>query len=325
MLALVPTPLLPPPGWRLIATDRHPRTHALRVSLASDPFPWGAVVRRDEGGCWWRAEDGTAGPLMLGAVQDSREIVLRAWTPEGSEWAPDDARALAMGWAGLADDDDGFDEAAALHPVTRRLRAELGRVRLSRAPRFEEAFGRAVLGQLVQYREAQRSAAQLVRLAGTKVGPLRAWPLPSRSLGLADWDLRRCGVSLRGAAALRVAGRESARFAAAAGARDWGRLHARMTAVPGVAGWTSAETRLALGDGDAVPLGDWGLPALVGHALDAPDAAPADDARMLELLEPFRPHRGRILRLLMAASFSPGGPRPPRTSPRAALSLHRYW
>jgi hypothetical protein len=43
--------------------------------------------------------------------------------------------------------------------------------------------------------------------------------------------------------------------------------------------------------------------------------ARADDARMLELLEPYRGHRGRVIRLLVA-----GHPGPPRFGPRLPLN-----
>ncbi|MGH2687137.1 MAG: DNA-3-methyladenine glycosylase 2 family protein, partial [Actinomycetota bacterium] len=38
-----------------------------------------------------------------------------------------------------------------------------------------------------------------------------------------------------------------------------------------------------------------------------------DDARMLELLEPYRGHRGRVVRLIVAAGIGP-----PRRGPRLA-------
>jgi hypothetical protein len=47
-----------------------------------------------------------------------------------------------------------------------------------------------------------------------------------------------------------------------------------------------------------VPLGDLHLPHEVGWALAAEPRA--DDVRMLELLAPYRGHRFRVLRLLLA-------------------------
>jgi 3-methyladenine DNA glycosylase/8-oxoguanine DNA glycosylase len=63
-----------------------------------------------------------------------------------------------------------------------------------------------------------------------------------------------------------------------------------------------------LGDPDAVPVGDLHLPQQVGWSLAGEPEA--DDALMLELLEPFRGHRFRLLRLLLAAGRLHLGRRP---------------
>ena len=54
-----------------------------------------------------------------------------------------------------------------------------------------------------------------------------------------------------------------------------------------------------LGDPDAVPVGDLHLPREIGWALAAEPRA--NDARMLELLEPYRGNRFRLIRLLLAS------------------------
>jgi 3-methyladenine DNA glycosylase/8-oxoguanine DNA glycosylase len=82
--------------------------------------------------------------------------------------------------------------------------------------------------------------------------------------------------------------------------------------VPGIGPWTVAEVaRVAFGDPDAISVGDFHVPNLVAWALAG--EARADDARMLELLEPYRGQRGRVQRLLEAS-----GIRPPRYGPRMA-------
>ena len=58
--------------------------------------------------------------------------------------------------------------------------------------------------------------------------------------------------------------------------------------------------------------GDYHLPDQVAWALAGEPRA--DDARMLELLEPWRGHRGRVLRLLGA-----GAGAAPRYGPRMPL------
>ena len=77
---------------------------------------------------------------------------------------------------------------------------------------------------------------------------------------------------------------------------------------------------VALGDADAVSVGDYHLPNQVAWALAG--EARADDARMLELLEPYRGQRGRVIRLLLAGARV-GMPAPPRPEDAPALDrLH---
>lgn len=91
---------------------------------------------------------------------------------------------------------------------------------------------------------------------------------------------------------------------------------ARLCAVPGVGIWTAAEVACrALGDADAVPVGDFHLPAAVGWALAG---RRVDDAGMLELLAPYAPHRYRVIRLMEIS----GQGRPPRRGPRTPLVDH---
>ena len=93
----------------------------------------------------------------------------------------------------------------------------------------------------------------------------------------------------------------------------------RILAVPGVGAWTAAKIGLtALGDADAVPVGDYHLPNTVAWVLAR--EARADDERMLELLDPYAGHRGRVIRLIQAA-----GIHAPRRGPRAPLRSFEAW
>jgi 3-methyladenine DNA glycosylase/8-oxoguanine DNA glycosylase len=84
--------------------------------------------------------------------------------------------------------------------------------------------------------------------------------------------------------------------------------------VPGIGPWTVAEVlRVSFGDADAVSIGDYHIPSLVAWALAG--ERKADDARMLELLEPYRGHRGRVQRLLEVSGIYPER-RGPRLAPR---------
>jgi 3-methyladenine DNA glycosylase/8-oxoguanine DNA glycosylase len=69
--------------------------------------------------------------------------------------------------------------------------------------------------------------------------------------------------------------------------------------------------RVADGDPDAISVGDFHLPHLVGWALAGEPRA--DDRRMLELLEPYRGQRARVQRLLELSGIGA-----PRRGPRMA-------
>jgi 3-methyladenine DNA glycosylase/8-oxoguanine DNA glycosylase len=67
------------------------------------------------------------------------------------------------------------------------------------------------------------------------------------------------------------------------------------------------------GEADAVSVGDYHIKNTVAwHLTGRPRGS---DEEMLELLEPFRPHRGRVIRLLETAGWAPRfGPRMPLRS-----------
>ena len=83
-------------------------------------------------------------------------------------------------------------------------------------------------------------------------------------------------------------------------------------AVIRVATGPSGVTAATLGDADAVPVGDYNLPHSVGYALEGTPRS--TDERMLELLDPYRGHRARVIRLIGVAGISA-----PRFGPRMAI------
>ena len=90
---------------------------------------------------------------------------------------------------------------------------------------------------------------------------------------------------------------------------------ARLVGVPGIGPWTAAEVGVrALGDPDAVSVGDFHLPHLVAWALRREPRG--DDARMLDLLAPYAGRRALVVRLLEVS-----GIRAPRYGPRLARRI----
>lgn len=284
----------------------------------------GRVVDRLPGGGWRRAEQSPVGPLLLEVRRDARGVTAQVW---GAAATPADTagRALvaARRWAGLEDDLTGFAELIAAHPVLRRVLRQLGPPLIGALPRAAESFGRAVMGQLVQGVEAGRSCDELVVMIGTAT-PQGVWAWPTReAVGRAPaHQLRRCGIPLRSAGALHRFAVDEPVLDRLAAAQDWAGLDARLRSMPGVGVWTSAETRLYLGDADAVSYGDYHLPHIVGWAIG--ERTETDEA-MAELLAPFAPHRGRVIKLLELAARRGVVDAKPRRAPRAAVSAHRYW
>lgn len=290
---------------------------------------------------------GTVGPLRLGAsdrttVVTPGELWRATRTPDGaatgryrrsvgtvevSAWGPGAAWLVehAPELLGLGDDVAGFDEVSGRHPVVRRVHRDRPGIRMPRTRAVYEALLPAVLAQKVTGLEAKRAWRWLVGRWGVPApGPRRDLllpPAPEVLAAVAYHALHPLGVERRRAEVVRAVARHAHRLDQAADlpAAD---ADARLRALPGIGGWTSAEVaRVALGDADAVSVGDYHLPHTVGWALAGEPRA--DDARMLELLAPFAPHRGRVCVLLELAGLSAPrfGPRlPPGTwlRPRSA-------
>lgn len=234
-------------------------------------------------------------------------IDVDAWGP-GAAWAAQNAPALC----GEEDDGSGFSPREPF--LVEAMRRHRG-LRIPKTHAVFEALVPTVIGQKVATDAAQESYKALVFALGTKApGPSRLWVPPPASV-LADtpyWAFHRFGIERRRAEVIIRAARSSKRleetnFMALPDA--WQRLQA----FPGIGLWTAAKVALvALGDADAVPVGDYHLPHMVGNAFDG--TARSSDERMLELLEPYRGHRARVLRLLMLAGASA-----PRFGPRMPL------
>lgn len=116
------------------------------------------------------------------------------------------------------------------------------------------------------------------------------------------------GIERSRAASLRRVARAMPRLEGSVDA-PFAEVEPRLRAVPGIGQWTAAGVEsLTWGSADAVILGDVKLPELVCWFLAHEEWG--DDARMLELLEPYRPHRYRVIQMSYAS-----GARVPRRRP----------
>ncbi|HUP21463.1 MAG TPA: DNA-3-methyladenine glycosylase 2 family protein [Thermoanaerobaculia bacterium] len=265
----------------------------------------------------WHATRNADGVATLRLRHAGARVEVEAWGP-GATRALDGAAALA----GLED-----DGAAAFEPLAeplRTLRRRRPGLRLPRTGAVLETLLPTVLAQKVSGKEAGQSWLALVRRHGERApGPAGApelWLSPTVETlrSLAYEDFHPFGIERRRAETLRRVAARAGRLQEAL-AMPLPAAYARLQALEGIGPWSAAKVLLvAAGDPDAVPVGDYNLPALV--AWNLAHEPRADDARMLELLEPYLGRRARVLQLLHVA-----GENPPRFGPRQELRRIERW
>jgi 3-methyladenine DNA glycosylase/8-oxoguanine DNA glycosylase len=196
---------------------------------------------------------------------------------------------------------DGADDFAPTHPVLRRLARSLQGLRLLRFPwTFDVAAG-AVLQQRVRWRVAYDDFRRIAQRWGTKTPAGTAFPSAAQLAQLTVSRIEACGIDPKRARALAGLARAEA-TRPFLDSSEPATLRQRMLAIPGIGPWTTESVAgFALGDPDAVPVGDLHLPSLVTSVLAG--EAEGTDERMLELLEPCRGQRFRVVRLLWWAEM----------------------
>jgi len=278
----------------------------LDLGLTLAPLGSGPSLRH-EGGTIWRATRTPAGPATIQIQRHNGSVDVRAWGP-GAEWAVVHAPLLC----GEDDDDTGFVPA---HPLVARLHREIRGIRMPKTLAVFEALVPTVILQQVTSEEGRDSYGHLVSALGEAApgpGGLKLPPTPQVLAGTPYWAFHRFGIERRRAEVIIRAARSAKRLEEIA-TMDIAGAYRRMLAFPGVGPWTAAKVAMAaLGDADAVPVGDYHLPHSIGYAFEGTPRS--SDQRMLELLEPYRGHRARVIRLITAAGIAA-----PRFGPKRPL------
>lgn len=256
-----------------------------------------------------RTPTGSATLRILPRAQTG-QVEASAWGA-GADWALDSIPDLL----GAADDPSGFEPA---HPILERTWRRHQHWRLARTGRVWEALAPAIIEQKVTGQEAFAGFRMLVRRFGEPApGPgadLGLWVQPSAATvrSIPSWEWLRMHID---PARSRTLVGAAARVSALEGVDDPALLDARLRSLPGIGVWTSAEVRArALGDADAVSFGDYHVAAVVGYVLTG---VALDDAGLAQLLEPWRPHRHRVQRLVEMSGLSR-----PRRGARMAPRTH---
>lgn len=223
---------------------------------------------------------------------------------------------------GDADDPAGFDPR---HPALRRAWRRFEDVRVPSTGLVFESLVAAVLEQKVTGHEAWYAWRHLVREHGEPApgpddGPaLFVPPAASTVRAIPSWTWRRLSVDhARSRAIVRSAQRAEALERTLGLAGD--AAERALRSIPGIGVWTAAEIRQrAHGDSDAVSFGDYHLSGRVGLLLAG---RRFDDNEMAAALEPYRPHRYRVQRLVELAGGMPAR-KHPRMPPRTHLPTPR--
>jgi 3-methyladenine DNA glycosylase/8-oxoguanine DNA glycosylase len=286
----------------------------LRATLS--PLQRGAgdpSQRIDADGTLWRTAPTPEGPTTLRLRRGHDGVVhAHAWGL-GAAWMLDRVPKLL----GADDDWSGFvPQHACVEEAWRRNPG----LRLTSTGLILDQLVPAILEQKVTGAEARRSWSELLRRFGTAPpGPapagMRVAPDAEQWRTIPVWEWHKAGVDGGRQRAIRAAALVADRLeeAASMSAADAQR---RLQAVPGIGPWTAAEVvQRALGAPDAVSVGDYHLPTVVGWALVGRGL---DDAGMLTALGPYRPHRQRAIRLITLS-----GVRPPRRGPRMPTREYR--
>jgi len=272
---------------------------------AGDP-----TARFVEGTFWWACRT-PAGPGTLALSAAGTDVLARAWG-SGADWL----LAAVPGLLGDSDDWSALDVSG--HRVLAEVRRNRPHVRLTRTGLVLHSLVPACLEQRVTGREAFRAWRLLTLAYGEPApgpGEPRMWlpATPERLLAVPSWDWHRFGVDAKRYRAVRAAATVADRLEECVGIARTAGLDAarrRLALVPGVGPWTVAETTVrALGDPDAVSVGDFHLSNVVGFALTG--AARTDDATMLELLAPWAGQRARVVKLILLSGLTP-----PKFGPR---------
>lgn len=253
----------------------------------------------DDDGAIWRTSLLGSGPVTARISRAARNAV------DCSAWGGGAEEFLDALPAMLGADDDASDFLPS-EPTVAAAYRRVPHLRLGRTGQVLEALIPAVLEQRVPGADSFRSWRVLVSKFGTPPpGPaparMRVPPSADAWRHIPSWEFHRANVDPGRArtivgCAQRASALERLTSWPAAKARD------ALTSLPGVGAWTAAETaQRAFGDPDALSVGDYHIPKMIGWTLLG---RPIVDADMIELLEPMRPHRHRVVRLLEVSGLA---------------------
>lgn len=253
---------------------------------------------------WWLAARTPVGPGSLRVRRTREELTGDSWG-DGADWLLDRLSAIT----GLDDDPSDFSTD---NPIVSELHRRNPGLRCGRTALVFDSVVVAICGQKVTGREAGQAMRGLYRrFSEPAPGPnqrLRLPPDPKAMAAAPYWEYHELHLEKRRADVLRLVAGKAADIDALAD-RSSAEAASALRCIDGIGEWSVAKSlEVSHGDPDQVAVGDFHFKHMVVHHLTGKDRG--TDEEMLELLEPFRPHRGRVIRLLGQLGHEPKfGPR----------------
>ncbi|ADX74006.1 3-methyladenine DNA glycosylase [Pseudarthrobacter phenanthrenivorans] len=279
-----------------------------------------------QGGVVWVAFTTAHGPATLRlSPAGTGDLEFRV---DVQGWGPGAAAAVGSAPRLLGADDDwqGFDQPefqATLPHMVREARRRSLALRLPSTGRMIDQLVPIILEQKVTVIEARRAYRYLVHRYGSPApqagiaapAGLMLPPTAEAWARIPSWEWHKAGVGpQRSATVMRML--RSAVALERLAALPALEAAEKMQVVPGIGVWTAAEVvQRTHGCPDSISVGDYHLAAYVGAALTG---RRTDDAGMLRLLEPWRGHRQRVVRMIQSTGF-----RKPTFGPRMTIQDHR--
>jgi endonuclease III len=283
--------------------------------LSTYRFGTGDPTTRLGAGEFWRASFTPAGPATVRiSWNGDNGVDAEAWGA-GGDWMLQQVPAMT----GVLDPGFEFGDA---HPAVLRAQRNHPNVRFGASRTLFHELVPTIIGQRITAGEAIRQWHRLCRRLGEPApGPAPGLLLPPSPIALTGrpaWWFHPLGIEAKRAEALRAVARHASKL--------WGwaelpsaQAEAKLALLPGVGAWTIGSVMgSAMGDPDAVAVGDFHLKNLVSYALAG--EARGTDERMLQLLAPYAGQRGRVVRLLQL-----DGHRPPSFGPRQRILPMARW
>ncbi|NMN95417.1 DNA-3-methyladenine glycosylase family protein [Antrihabitans stalactiti] len=269
--------------------------------------------QRTHDGAVWRGSRMNTGIVTYRLTQAARnEVQAVAWGPGSAEFLDGLPSMFCL--------DEDLENFAPTHPKIIDAHRRFPGLRMLRTGRVLEALVPAILEQKVHGVAAFASWRKLVKRYGERApGPAPAGlyipPTAEVWRRVPSWEFHKANVDPKRSRAIVTAAAIADRLEETVGMSP-ADAERRLRTVPGVGVWTAAEVaQRALGDADALSVGDFHLAAIVGWTLAG---RPFDDDEMVSYLEPLRPHRYRAIRLLEVS----GHAFKPKFGPRTAVTDH---